>query len=93
MFADGPRQVINGIVLTTVVRANFKDYGFEFWTYPYPAMNLVTMAMMAFTLSLWLVSILLMFVAVCLYIPLVIQIQGNLKEFCCHKIDKRYVRP
>ncbi|KAF8934521.1 hypothetical protein BGZ58_005643 [Dissophora ornata] len=89
MFADGPRQLINGIILITVLRANQNMYGFAFWTYPFQPMTRVTLGLMCFTLSLWVISILLMLVAVFLYIPLVIQIQGNLKEFCCHKIDKR----
>ncbi|KAF9101147.1 hypothetical protein BGX27_011597 [Mortierella sp. AM989] len=89
MFADGPRQVINGIILITVVGEN-RQHGLAFWEYPgYDTMTNITMGLMTFTLTLWIISVLLMLVAVCLYIPLVIQIQGNLKEFCCHKIDKR----
>ncbi|KAF9193847.1 hypothetical protein BGZ49_003240 [Haplosporangium sp. Z 27] len=90
MFADGPRQVINCIILITVVMHNEKQYGLEFWNYPSGSvMTSITMGLMTFTLSLWIISVLLMLAAVCLYIPLVIHIQGNLKEFCCHKIDKR----
>ncbi|KAG0363224.1 hypothetical protein BGZ54_008280 [Gamsiella multidivaricata] len=90
MFADGPRQVINGLVLITVVRGEWATHGLAFWNYDgYDSMTLVTMGLQTFTLTLWIISVLLMIVAVCLYIPLVIQIQGNLKEFCCHKIDKR----
>ncbi|KAF9116454.1 hypothetical protein BGX27_002486 [Mortierella sp. AM989] len=91
MFADGPRQVINGIVLITVVTKNKKDgqFDFEFWNYNMRPINLVTMGLMTFTLTLWVISVMLMIVAVVLYIPLVIHIKGNLKEFCCHKIDKR----
>ncbi|KAF9384404.1 hypothetical protein BGX21_001312 [Mortierella sp. AD011] len=91
MFADGPRQVINGIILITVVLKNKKndDYDFAFWNWNFPIMTRITIGMMTFTLTLWVISILLMFVAVVLYIPLVIHIKGNLKEFCCHKIDKR----
>ncbi|KAF9439251.1 hypothetical protein BGZ76_007452 [Entomortierella beljakovae] len=89
MFADGPRQVINGIILITVVKDNIDEFGFEFWRYPLGDLNRVTIGLMTFTLTLWVTSVLLMLAAVCLYIPLVIRIQGNLKEFCCHKIDKR----
>ncbi|KAG0300948.1 hypothetical protein BGZ98_008737 [Dissophora globulifera] len=91
MFADGPRQVINGIILITVLNKNSTktDMNFAFWNYPFPIMTRVTMGLMTFTLTLWIISVLLMLVAVALYIPLVIRIQGNLKEFCCHKIDKR----
>ncbi|KAG0003413.1 hypothetical protein BGZ80_009374 [Entomortierella chlamydospora] len=89
MFADGPRQVINGIILITLVIGNWKTKGLQFWNYEFSVMTKITIGLMTFTLTLWIISVLLMIVAVCLYIPLVIQIQGNLKEFCCHKIDKR----
>ena len=91
MFADGPRQVINGIILITVINKNRigNKLNLEFWSYPFPVMTRITMGLMTFTLTLWVISVLLMLVAVILYIPLVIHIQGNLKEFCCHKIDKR----
>ena len=87
MFADGPRQVINGIILITVIKGT--GFNLEFWNYGFSTMNSITMGLMMFTLTLWVISVLLMIVAVILYIPLVIHIQGNLKEFCCHKIDKR----
>ncbi|KAI1312672.1 hypothetical protein EDD11_002871 [Mortierella claussenii] len=87
MFADGPRQAINGIILITVIKT--QNYSLAFWNYNLEPMILVTMGLMMFTLTLWVISVLLMLVAVCLYIPLVIEIKGNLKEFCCHKIDKR----
>ncbi|KAF9911725.1 hypothetical protein EC991_002453 [Linnemannia zychae] len=92
MFADGPRQVINGIILITVANRNRDKQGHlnpEIWTYGFGTMPTITMGLMAFTLTLWVISVLLMLAAVFLYIPLVIHIQGNLKEFCCHKIDKR----
>ncbi|KAF9194550.1 hypothetical protein BGZ51_009113 [Haplosporangium sp. Z 767] len=93
LFADGPRQVINGIILITVIYKNRDPQGnlnLAFWSYEnFSQMTLVTMGLMTFTLTLWIISVLLMLVAVFLYIPLVIHIQGNLKEFCCHKIDKR----
>ncbi|KAF8941576.1 hypothetical protein BGZ58_005526 [Dissophora ornata] len=91
LFADGPRQVINSIILITVINKNRNGgkLNLEFWSYPFPVMTRVTMGLMTFTLTLWVISVLLMLVAVILYIPLVIHIQGNLKEFCCHKIDKR----
>ncbi|KAK3808974.1 MAG: hypothetical protein J3R72DRAFT_464306 [Linnemannia gamsii] len=92
MFADGPRQVINGIILITVANRNRDKEGHlnpKIWDYGFGTMPTITMGLMAFTLTLWVISVLLMLAAVVLYIPLVIHIQGNLKEFCCHKIDKR----
>ncbi|KAG0340379.1 hypothetical protein BG000_000070 [Podila horticola] len=99
MFADGPRQVINGIILITVFTKSRHrspdgtyELDLEFWNFhDLKPLNRVTMGIMMFTLTLWVVSVLLMIAAVFLYIPLALHIQGNLKEFCCHKIDKRFV--
>ncbi|KAF9377356.1 hypothetical protein CPC16_011867 [Podila verticillata] len=98
IFADGPRQVINGIILITVFTENKKklpngqtqlDLAFWNWRDTFGITTLITMGLMMFTLTLWIISVLYMIGAVILYIPLVIHIQGNLKEYCCHKIDKR----
>jgi hypothetical protein len=44
-----------------------------------------------FTITAWVVSFLGLFFAFCTYIPLVtLSIRGNLKEYCVHKVDKRY---
>ncbi|KAG0020659.1 hypothetical protein BGZ82_011533 [Podila clonocystis] len=99
MFADGPRQIINGIILITVFTKSRRrrpdgtyELDLEFWNFhDLKPLNRVTMGIMMFTLTLWVISVLLMIAAVFLYIPLVLHIQGNLKEFCCHKIDKRLV--
>ena len=91
MFADGPRQVINAVILFTAIKNSSPagQINIEFWNYDQQIMNKITMGLMFFTLTLWVISVLRMLAAVFLYIPLVIHIQGNLKEFCCHKIDKR----
>ncbi|KAG0276981.1 hypothetical protein BGZ95_006718 [Linnemannia exigua] len=89
MFADGPRQVINGMILIKIIGGSWSKYGLAIWDYNLDVMQKITVCLMMFTLTLWIISVLLMFVAVVLYIPLVIHIQGNLKEYCCHKIDKR----
>lgn len=89
MFADGPRQVINGIILIRLISGHWKTHGPAIWAYGLDEMKVITVSLMIFTLTLWVISVLLMIVAVILYIPLVIHIQGNLKEYCCHKIDKR----
>jgi len=89
IFADGPRQVINGIILITVFSENKFDPMFWVWGKDFGTTTLITMGLMMFTLTLWVISLLYMIGAVILYIPLVIHIQGNLKEYCCHKIDKR----
>ncbi|KAK3820569.1 MAG: hypothetical protein JOS17DRAFT_688451, partial [Linnemannia elongata] len=89
LFADGPRQIINGIILIRLISGHWSTHGPQIWLYGLDTMKTITVSLMIFTLTLWVISVLLMFVAVVLYIPLVIHIQGNLKEYCCHKIDKR----
>lgn len=46
---------------------------------------------MLFTLTIWVISAALLLIAAILYVPLLCYIQGNLKEYCCHKADKRCV--
>jgi len=42
-----------------------------------------------FIISSWLMTGISLLVAFIIYLPLLSVIQGNLKEYCCHKIDKR----
>ncbi|KAI8820379.1 uncharacterized protein EV422DRAFT_530670 [Fimicolochytrium jonesii] len=41
------------------------------------------------TVLIWSISFLMTIVAALIYIPLLMKIRGNLKEYCCHKVDKR----
>jgi hypothetical protein len=41
-----------------------------------------------FTVTVFVFSLLLLIIAAILYVPLLCYIQGNLKEYCCHKVDK-----
>jgi hypothetical protein len=45
----------------------------------------------AFTLIIFIATSLQFLLALFLYIPLLMRIRGNLKEYCAHKIDKRYI--
>ncbi|KAF9106555.1 hypothetical protein BGX27_009110 [Mortierella sp. AM989] len=99
MLADAPRQVINATILYQTFRGlpfNFKPHGVFDWD------NIVTgveddrlllkkisLGAMIFTVFMFAISLIQLISAVILYIPLVSHIQGNLKEYCCHKIDKR----
>lgn len=42
-----------------------------------------------FTLVVFVVSLIILIMAAICYVPLLLHIQGNLKEYCCHKVDKR----
>jgi hypothetical protein len=46
---------------------------------------------MAFSVLMFAFSFIMVCAATLVYIPLLCHIQGNLKEYCCHKVDKRYV--
>ncbi|RKO89985.1 hypothetical protein BDK51DRAFT_15094, partial [Blyttiomyces helicus] len=43
----------------------------------------------AFSVLIWTISAISLVVAFFIYVPLLCNIRGNLKEYCCHKIDKR----
>ncbi|KAF9973057.1 hypothetical protein BGZ73_003746 [Actinomortierella ambigua] len=98
MLADAPRQVINASILVQtflVAKENaekknqtFNPFHLEAMAGP-SIMKQITMCLMAFTVLMF-ASQLIQFLAACIiYLPLLSHIQGNLKEFCCHKIDKR----
>ncbi|KAG8985426.1 hypothetical protein FRB90_004712, partial [Tulasnella sp. 427] len=91
LLADGPRQSINALTLYSFWVANGKGNPFEKISSYYDgnyvtAMLLVTMV---FTVTIFLGSLLLLCIAAILYVPLLCYIRGNLKEYCCHKVDKR----
>ena len=48
------------------------------------------MSFMLLTVAIWALSFIRLLVAAILYWPLLVcHIRGNLKEYCCHKVDKR----
>ncbi|KAI5476019.1 hypothetical protein MNV49_000491 [Pseudohyphozyma bogoriensis] len=88
LLADAPRQVINGITLYSFGKA--KDWTTDFSDYTggsiYTAGVIITMI---FSVVVWVGSAILLLIAAAMYVPLLCYIQGNLKEYCCHKVDKR----
>ncbi|KAF8934294.1 hypothetical protein EDD21DRAFT_379318 [Dissophora ornata] len=97
ILADAPRQVINATILYQTFRThkfNFDKNGVFDWDSVIGVgnsflMKKISLGAMMFTVAMFALSLLSLICAVILYIPLVSHIQGNLKEFCCHKIDKR----
>ena len=94
LLAEAPRQIINIVTLVAMVphwiqiergavkldnQALGKDIAQQIMT-----------GTMAFSIVVFSISFLLVCIAAILYIPLLCHIQGNLKEYCCHKVDKRY---
>ncbi|KAI0069119.1 hypothetical protein BV25DRAFT_1834164 [Artomyces pyxidatus] len=91
-FADGPRQVINALTLYAIYlskKGNTPWYDFGKY---FAGNNFITTALTIstlFTVVIFAGSLLLLIVAGICYIPLLCYIKGNLKEYCCHKVDKR----
>jgi hypothetical protein len=95
MLADAPRQVINASILyqTFHSHVDWQDpLSFFRWNKIIPDASVfkqIALGAMIFTVVMFAFSLIMLIGAVFLYIPLVSHIQGNLKEYCCHKIDKR----
>jgi len=91
LLADGPRQAINGLTLYSFWVANGRGDPFD-KIHQYYNGNFVTallLVTMIFTTLVFIGSILLLLAAGILYFPLLCYIRGNLKEYACHKVDKR----
>jgi len=92
LLADGPRQTINALTLYAIYLSKEKD-GMWYDVPKYFANNTVSTSVLMVTTSLTVVvfagSLLVLVVAGICYIPLLCHIRGNLKEYCCHKVDKR----
>ncbi|KAJ3837866.1 hypothetical protein F5878DRAFT_584345 [Lentinula raphanica] len=92
LLADGPRQTINGLTLYAIYLAH-KDEGHWYDVSKYFEGNSLSTSALTvttfFTVVVFAGSLLLLIVAGICYIPLLAHIRGNLKEYCCHKVDKR----
>jgi len=93
LLADAPRQTINALTLYAVYLVK-KDPKKDWWdvTQYFKGNSISTSALTItsfFTVVVCAGSLLLLLVAALCYIPLLIHIRGNLKEYCCHKVDKR----
>jgi hypothetical protein len=91
LLADGPRQAINAINLYSFYLSksgtgNWYDFN-KYFNNPDFTSNALTGTML-FTFVIFAGSLLLLIAAGVCYIPLLMHIRGNLKEYCCHKVDK-----
>ncbi|KAI9305963.1 hypothetical protein BJ944DRAFT_264305 [Cunninghamella echinulata] len=94
LFAQGPRQIIAGFTVAALFQSAWTDHGnFKFnsdWdVYGKDWQQRIALLLMSFTCLYWIFRMLNLILALILYIPVFCQIKGNLKEYCCHKIDKR----
>lgn len=89
VFAEAPRQAISAFTLYSLFQSNKSGRYFDVNEYGSSIVQRLVMALMLFTLLVFVASASRLIVAFLLYIPLLCHIRGNLKEYCCHKIDKR----
>jgi len=93
LLSDGPRQSINALTLYAVYLSKKNNKGEWYDVTKYFRGNTVIASALTlstlFTVLIFAGSLLLLIAAALLYIPLLCHIQGNLKEYCCHKVDKR----
>jgi hypothetical protein len=89
LLAEAPRQVINGIALYSAYIVNGSFQPQRFYSTGSDLMAKISFALMSFTFCIWTLSALSLTFAGILYVPLLFKIRGNLKEYVCHKIDKR----
>ncbi|KAH9482811.1 Low affinity K(+) transporter 1 [Psilocybe cubensis] len=92
ILADTPRQTINALTLYAVYLVR-RDPKKNWWDVSQYFVNSTSTSALTvtsfFTVVVCIGSLLLLVVAGICYIPLLLHIRGNLKEYCCHKVDKR----
>ncbi|KAH0840046.1 hypothetical protein J3R83DRAFT_1013 [Lanmaoa asiatica] len=92
LLSDGPRQTINALTLYSIYLAR-KNNGSWYDVSKYFAGNSLSTSALTvstfFTFVIFAGSLFLLIIAGICYIPLLCYIQGNLKEYVCHKVDKR----
>ncbi|KIY73641.1 hypothetical protein CYLTODRAFT_416671 [Cylindrobasidium torrendii FP15055 ss-10] len=92
LLADGPRQTINALTLYAVYLVHVDDGPWYDVTKYFIGNSASTTGITLstfFTVLVFFGSLLLLIVAGLCYVPLLCHIRGNLKEYCCHKVDKR----
>ncbi|KAJ1308819.1 hypothetical protein OPQ81_004507 [Rhizoctonia solani] len=89
LLADGPRQSINALILYSFWSASDQSWDPETYINSKDWLTSALFLTMLFTVLVFAGSVLLLITAAVCYVPLLCYIQGNLKEYCCHKVDKR----
>ncbi|KAG8698253.1 hypothetical protein FRC08_006036 [Ceratobasidium sp. 394] len=89
LLADGPRQSINALILYSFWQVNQQSWDPTDYINTKDLLTSGLFLTMMFTVLVFAGSVLLLVIAAICYVPLLCYIQGNLKEYCCHKVDKR----
>lgn len=92
LLADTPRQAINALTLYTVYLVKQENPGAWYDVRKYFKDNSNSTSALTvssfFTVAVCAGSLLLLIIAGLCYVPLLLHIRGNLKEYCCHIVDK-----
>ncbi|KAG0354948.1 hypothetical protein BG005_006095 [Podila minutissima] len=93
LVVQAPRQVINIMTLIAFMKAlGFDVTNLDDVAQLLPSLKTAdkfTLCVMIFTSLMFIFSSVATLIAIILWIPLVAKVQGNLKEYVCHKMDKR----
>ncbi|GBE79742.1 hypothetical protein BKA93DRAFT_758508 [Sparassis latifolia] len=92
ILAEGPRQSINALTLYAFYLTRVHDGSWYDISKYFAGNDILATALTistGFTVLVFALSLLMLIIAGICYIPLLCYIQGNLKEYCCHKVDKR----
>ncbi|KAI8639721.1 hypothetical protein BD408DRAFT_420973 [Parasitella parasitica] len=92
LLAEAPRQVINVVTLITIIPKWIQINDGLIISNDGLGKNNVQRIMtgtMIFSTVIFAISFFLLCTAAIIYIPVLCHIRGNLKEYCCHKVDKR----
>ncbi|KAI9592295.1 hypothetical protein BDF19DRAFT_388499 [Syncephalis fuscata] len=91
LLADAPRQVLNAINIwaTATKGGHGIDWAVFRPTSPQDVRLRTSFFTSTFSFALWCITAVFTVIACFLYVPLLCNIRGNLKEYVCHKIDKR----
>lgn len=94
ILAEAPRQLINGYTLYFKLLLDSRGkFTFNQSLFKVSTLQTISLVFIIISFTIFFISAACVVVALFLYVPLVCQIQGNLKEYVCHKIDKRYCQP
>ncbi|KAI8084974.1 uncharacterized protein BX664DRAFT_338236 [Halteromyces radiatus] len=93
LLAEAPRQVINVVTLKALIpkwiQLRNGTLQVDNTALGKTLIQQIMTGTMAFSVLMFAISFLMVCAATIVYIPLLCHIQGNLKEYCCHKVDKR----
>ncbi|KAI8900869.1 hypothetical protein BC833DRAFT_579949 [Globomyces pollinis-pini] len=99
LFAEFPRQFFNALIVIDIYsakRKTFVDTIVSLYTVSSVSNGSGTklettifFTLQLLSVTIWIFNAISVLIASIVYVPLVCRIQGNLKEYCVHKIDKR----